>query len=129
MRLARFFACVAVLAGCGTQNNGPSLIPPPLASTGGANGSAGASGDSGASPQDEVVLPAPARPWLTPVERLPAVDGCGKMERYDGTHTTTVAGKPREYLVQLPPNYDPNQRYPVVFGLHGAGGNGPSFAS
>lgn len=41
----------------------------------------------------------------------------------------TVAGQERTYLVQLPANYDPTVRYPVLFGLHGAGGNGASFAS
>ncbi|HBM77485.1 MAG TPA: hypothetical protein DD438_05190 [Verrucomicrobiales bacterium] len=29
---------------------------------------------------------------------------------------------PREMLVRLPADYDPDKRYPVVFGFHGAGG-------
>ena len=33
-----------------------------------------------------------------------------------------VHGEPREMLVRLPTDYDPEKRYPVVFGFHGAGG-------
>lgn len=48
--------------------------------------------------------------------------------RFDGARSVMVAGKQREYLVQLPAGYDPMRRYPLLFGLHGAGGNGPSYA-
>ena len=33
-----------------------------------------------------------------------------------------VHDEPREMLVRLPADYDPEKRYPVVFGFHGAGG-------
>lgn len=56
--------------------------------------------------------------------------GCGVgRARFEGTHTTIVAGKERRYLVELPADYDPTKPYPVLFGLHGAGGSGESFAT
>lgn len=34
----------------------------------------------------------------------------------------SMSGEPPvEYLVQLPPEYDPHRRYPMIFSLHGAG--------
>lgn len=78
-------------------------------------GEPGADGGTGGSPE-----PKPSE--------LPLGCGVGK-PRFEGTHTTLVAGKQRRYLVQLPSNYDPSKSYPVLFGLHGAGGNGESFAS
>jgi poly(3-hydroxybutyrate) depolymerase len=63
----------------------------------------------------------------TPNELPP---GCGvQAPRFEGTQTTLVAGKERRYLVQLPADYDPTKSYPVLFGLHGAGGSGESFAN
>jgi hypothetical protein len=38
-----------------------------------------------------------------------------------------VAGERRDTLVYLPPNYDPAQRYPVLYLLHGFWGEPPSF--
>jgi poly(3-hydroxybutyrate) depolymerase len=59
-----------------------------------------------------------------------SVPGCSLgTASFAGTHLVTVAGKERRYLVQLPAHYDPTRSYPVLFGLHGAGGNGESFAS
>ena len=54
--------------------------------------------------------------------------GCGtSTPPLSGPQTLTIAGKERSYVVQLPPGYDPSRRYPVLFGLHGAGGSGPSY--
>jgi poly(3-hydroxybutyrate) depolymerase len=87
------------------------------AAVGGAVSGGESSGDAGTGGSSEP----------TPSE-LPL--GCGVgTARYEGTHSTLVAGKQRRYLVQLPSNYDPSKSYPVLFGLHGAGGNGESFAS
>ncbi|MDZ4818099.1 MAG: PHB depolymerase family esterase [Planctomycetota bacterium] len=39
-------------------------------------------------------------------------------------HTITHAGRERRYLVHLPPMYDRNQRWPLVFSFHGSNSNG-----
>lgn len=123
-----YIACLVLLAACGTQN-GDALIAPPAAELPeppeGNAGAAGAPGETG----EAETPPTAFRPSLTLEERLERTNGCGREAPYAGMHTTTVAGKAREYLVQLPAGYDPQQRYPVLFGLHGAGGNGPSFAN
>jgi len=41
--------------------------------------------------------------------------------------TTKVDGDNREYIVQLPLNYDSKQKLPVVIMLHGSSGNGEKF--
>jgi len=41
-------------------------------------------------------------------------------------HALDVAGVSREYYVRLPPMYDPNRPYPLIFVWHGAGGTGMS---
>jgi endo-1,4-beta-xylanase len=62
--------------------------------------------------------PAPKGEWLDPDKSAPA-----------GTHyrtfTSKIVGGEVSYLVYLPPDYDPNstRRYPVVYWLHGFGGN------
>lgn len=56
--------------------------------------------------------------------------GCGASAApLSGPRTLTIAGKERSFLVQLPAGYDASQRYPVLFGLHGAGGSGPSYVN
>jgi poly(3-hydroxybutyrate) depolymerase len=56
--------------------------------------------------------------------------GCGAPGlAFAGAHEVTIAGKPRAFTVQLPDGYDPARTYPVIFGLHGAGDDGPSFAT
>jgi poly(3-hydroxybutyrate) depolymerase len=56
--------------------------------------------------------------------------GCGLPgSGFVGPREVTVAGKVRTFTVRLPDGYDPARPYPLVFGLHGAGGDGPSFAS
>jgi endo-1,4-beta-xylanase len=60
----------------------------------------------------------PAQNWVDPNHSEPA-----------GTHYRTfhsqLAGSDVSYLVYLPPDYDanPSRRYPVVYWLHGYGGN------
>lgn len=50
--------------------------------------------------------------------------GCGSDPSLsDGTHTTTVNGQEREYILQLPSNYDPNTAYKLIFGFHWLGGD------
>jgi polyhydroxybutyrate depolymerase len=50
--------------------------------------------------------------------------GCGKAAPA-GAHTqkVTALGKPRTFTLVVPSGYQPKTAYPVVFGLHGNGGN------
>ncbi|KAL2180676.1 carbohydrate esterase family 1 protein [Thermothelomyces heterothallicus CBS 202.75] len=44
--------------------------------------------------------------------------GCGKPPPSSGTKSTTVNGKQRQYILQLPNNYDANKAHRVVIGYH-----------
>ncbi|MCX7007581.1 MAG: alpha/beta hydrolase-fold protein [Kiritimatiellaeota bacterium] len=71
-----------------------------------------------ATPQPGVRRPTPKTEWLDPDKSEPA-----------GTHyrtfKSTLVGGEVSYLVYLPPDYETNttRRYPVVYFLHGYGGN------
>jgi enterochelin esterase-like enzyme len=45
----------------------------------------------------------------------------GKLETI--TYNSKSIGVDRKAVVYLPPNYDPNQKYPVLYLMHGIGGN------
>ncbi len=45
----------------------------------------------------------------------------GKLETI--TYSSKSIGVDRKAVVYLPPNYDPNQKYPVLYLMHGIGGN------
>lgn len=45
----------------------------------------------------------------------------------DKTQTLLHNGLKRSYIVHLPENYSPTQKYPLVFALHGGGGTAKSF--
>jgi poly(3-hydroxybutyrate) depolymerase len=50
--------------------------------------------------------------------------GCGKSPGLSaGTHSMTSAGLDREYILELPDNYDSNKPYRLVFGMHWWGGS------
>ncbi|CCA77292.1 related to esterase D, partial [Serendipita indica DSM 11827] len=49
--------------------------------------------------------------------------GCGKSPPSSGTKTMTVNGKNREYILQVPNNYDSNKAYKLIFGFHWLNGN------
>jgi len=50
--------------------------------------------------------------------------GCGKAASLtSGVKTINVKSKSRQYMLQLPANYDPAHPYRVVFGWHGANDN------
>jgi poly(3-hydroxybutyrate) depolymerase len=67
---------------------------------------------------------------LPDVDDARATPGCSLPgAAFEGAHEIVVAGKPRAFTIRLPAGYDPARPYPLVFGLHGAGGNGPSFGA
>jgi len=51
--------------------------------------------------------------------------GCGKAlsDLKSGTHAITSAGLSREYIIDIPANYDPNKPYRLIFGMHCYGGS------
>lgn len=49
--------------------------------------------------------------------------GCGKAPPSSGVKTVTVNGRQRQYILQLPNNYDRNKPHRVVFGFHWLGGS------
>jgi len=49
--------------------------------------------------------------------------GCGKaLGTSSGTKSMTVNGKTRQYILQLPANYNANTGYKLIFGYHWRGG-------
>lgn len=66
---------------------------------------------------------------LSGVSAAPSA-GCGNNPTMtDGTYTTTVNGKQREYIVKLPDNYDNAQPYMLIFTLHALGGSAEQIAN
>jgi predicted esterase len=51
--------------------------------------------------------------------------GCGKTlsDLKSGTHTITSAGLSREYIIDIPANYDPDKPYRLIFAMHWYGGS------
>ena len=50
--------------------------------------------------------------------------GCGAANPPSGTLTMDIDGAAAEFIVSLPPNYDPDTPYPLGFGFHGWGRTG-----
>lgn len=50
--------------------------------------------------------------------------GCGKTPTLTGTgaHTLTIGGRARQYFLKMPPEYDNEHAYKVIFTLHALGG-------
>jgi poly(3-hydroxybutyrate) depolymerase len=80
------------------------------ATTGGAGNTSGGSGGDGGGG-------GPATPS----------SGCGVAPPESGEQTVSVDGEERTYLLDLPPDYDSNTPYPILFGFHGAGTSGSTF--
>jgi poly(3-hydroxybutyrate) depolymerase len=55
--------------------------------------------------------------------------GCGVDPAPAGNASMDVDGQQRTYIVDLPPGYDKNHPYPVLFGFHGATTSGSLFRS
>lgn len=49
--------------------------------------------------------------------------GCGTDPQTVTAGTIDVDGTPRSYVLVLPPDYDRDRAYPIVFGFHGQGGD------
>jgi enterochelin esterase-like enzyme len=62
-------------------------------------------------------LPAPPEGFDRPREDIPH----GRLETIE--YESTTVGIPRKAQVYLPPGYTPDQKYPVLYLLHGIGGN------
>jgi polyhydroxybutyrate depolymerase len=65
-------------------------------------------------------------PEPTSNEPIPASPACGKAPARTGAfpRKTPIFGKNRSYLLAVPTNYDSKLSYPLVYVLHGNGGNG-----
>jgi predicted esterase len=52
-------------------------------------------------------------------------EGCGKdlADLRSGTYTINSAGLSRQYILDIPANYDKNKPYRLIFGMHMMGGN------
>lgn len=56
--------------------------------------------------------------------------GCGtQTSLQSGNATITVGGTQRQYILDIPSDYDPNKPYKLVFGLHWRGGQASDVAS
>jgi polyhydroxybutyrate depolymerase len=69
---------------------------------------------------------APANDALAPAGADASAAECGPGRRIDaepGPRSITAAGLQREYVVHLPPGYDGTEPAPLVFNLHGFGGD------
>jgi poly(3-hydroxybutyrate) depolymerase len=55
--------------------------------------------------------------------------GCGKAAPTEGRRTITSGGMNREYILNLPNNYDPNRAYRLIFTWHWRGGTANDVAT
>ncbi len=96
----------------GTSTGPGTTGPDSASSTSGEPGSSSSSGDEngeGSSSTGEVFVGSP---------------GCGtKATLPDGEITFSLDGYDRRYILRLPENYDSQRAYPLIFALHGNGGN------
>lgn len=62
---------------------------------------------------------------LGTIENVGRSSGCGKdlSSLKSGTHKITSAGLSREYIIDIPANYDKNKPYRLIFGMHCMGSN------
>jgi len=69
--------------------------------------------------------PPPAPTALSPAPSSAASPGCSRPPPHAGAlaHRADVAGRARSYIVVVPDGYSPASPHPVVFVLHGGGGN------
>lgn len=139
VKLTGFAACL-LLAACGDSTGGDGGAAP--ASTG--QPSAATSEDppatSAATSSTPTEEPATSGPGETdePPETTDAADssggddgpmpsaGCGNARPPNGSLQMQVQGQTGEYIVSLPPDYDPQAPYPLGFAFHGRNRTGPN---
>jgi poly(3-hydroxybutyrate) depolymerase len=128
---------------CSNAKDTPALAPaePTAAESGSRTGLPGANEPAGAS-----LEPTPSGGEDLNVDRLapaggaeapggrgdPAATrspGCGQPALTTGAQTLAVGGVDRTFLLDLPPSYDPDLAYPLVFGFHGATTSAARFRS
>jgi hypothetical protein len=144
-RVGRLASGLLLLAGCSGKTAAKGLDPfvmPQAAgvagSVGGQASAAGAGGAGGSSPVAGLLVDGP-------ITNVVPSDGCGKPPAGTGLQHATIPtmgvkdadcadhlnGKkvcgpwstPRDYLVYLPANYDPNKPYPLILSAPACGGN------
>ncbi len=113
-----------VVAACSKTDN---PVDPGTVSPGGSSGSSGSSVDDPTLP-DGAPNPAFDGGSSSGGDAGPPSAGCGAPATggYKTNQTISVGGQSRVYSIQIPSPYDPNKRYPVIFGFHGDGGDGSS---
>jgi hypothetical protein len=92
----------------GASGSGGSAAP----KDGGASDGTAAPGDASAPTGDASGPPpmgGPAKPSA----------GCGKVNPATGARTVMTGGRTGNFMVALPPSYDPNKPYPLGFAFHG----------
>lgn len=123
-----------LLGACSEEADSGSAATPPA--SGGAAGTddedgtaaaAGASGgDQGASTGSGGMSSQPSGgcgvPWTAPDAELEE-GRRGAQPMLVARRSIEIAGVERNYLLTVPPDYDPERAYPLVFGFHGSGGD------
>jgi len=98
----------------------------PAAGTGGTGATGGTGGAMNGPPMDPQDSTAGMQASMmedpaTPSEPLPS-SGCGAASwPQGGTHEIQSSGKARTYILRVPPGYDPNRTYNLMFVFHGLG--------
>jgi polyhydroxybutyrate depolymerase len=108
------------------ESSGPppaGTMPTPLDSSGGAEAS---SGDGGVGSTGDDTGAEPGSSGGSETGEMPPVGspGCMVEENLaDGEHVFTLDGYDRRYILRLPENYSNETPWPLIFALHGNGGN------
>lgn len=109
-------------SGAGTSSNGSGEGAPNVTGLmpdqgGAASGAANGSGDASSDASEAGTETAPPDEAGAPSGGTSA--GCGLANPATGAGSLTIRGAQADYVITLPPNYDPNTPAPLVFGFHG----------
>jgi poly(3-hydroxybutyrate) depolymerase len=102
-----------------TPNTGADAMPPP------------AQGAAGTASMEPMMPETDGGAGQMAVDMAPPAgsSGCGAADwPADGDQSIDVEGTPREYIVSIPADYDPNTPYKLVFAWHGLGGTAAQIA-
>jgi polyhydroxybutyrate depolymerase len=114
-----------------------SEVPPAPGSTEGQSAPVGLAPPSMENATPPVGEMPPGTEPVAPEANEPAADGapvpsagCGSTAAVQsGRFTIDVAGAAREYILELPEDYDPNRAHRLIFGWHWLGGNAQQVAN